>query len=486
MKRRCYQEKTYQSVLSTPGNVCCQQDTGTGKSLVIIDLLVHYLEQGLKVAVVVPKIDLIINLSNELKKHHPNVYNYLYSPVNLQLGKPNLESRLLIGNYQSWQNYYQCVKPDIVIHDEAHHTRADTWQKLIDYWWRARHIGFTATPVRYDGKSLKNIFPKLITSETTKWFIDHGYLSKYSAWSDPETAGINISGSLSSGKDELGKQQSIFDDKKLIGDAKKTFLEKCQNKKTIVFCTGVDHAYHILESYGKNLGAVLTGKTGTDERLQLLEDFNYTNKYQFIVNIDIFTEGVDTKYCDAIQLLRFTHSPSLIRQMYGRVLRPTTPDKVGLILDHAGNLKKHDTPSFPMDWEDWYYRDDKELPPNIDLATMAFYCSNCIKPIAKMSDIKGFQAIECPHCGHPNLIKSLTTSQRKLIEENKQIDLVEYKLDDGFAKLNEIVKAKTGTNKTKINKILKLKFVEPENKIKAITTLGIDPQLAKIYVKRSK
>src|SRR4051794_27593904 len=51
---------------------------------------------------------------------------------------------------------------DILVIDEAHHARAETYLNVIDAYPGAIVIGLTATPCRHDGLGLGNIFDSLV------------------------------------------------------------------------------------------------------------------------------------------------------------------------------------------------------------------------------------------------------------------------------------------------------------------------------------
>ena len=56
----------------------------------------------------------------------------------------------------------QWLDPAVLFIDEAHHARAETWERVIQTFPNAFIIGLTATPCRLDGKGLASIFDKLI------------------------------------------------------------------------------------------------------------------------------------------------------------------------------------------------------------------------------------------------------------------------------------------------------------------------------------
>ena len=72
----------------------------------------------------------------------------------------------------------QYATPALIISDEAHLSRSNSWSKVIEYYdtWT---VGLTATPVRLDGRPLGDIYDTLIVGVDTKWLIQHKRLAPY-------------------------------------------------------------------------------------------------------------------------------------------------------------------------------------------------------------------------------------------------------------------------------------------------------------------
>lgn len=70
-------------------------------------------------------------------------------------------------------------KPTHIIIDEAHHTEAQTYQDFINYFKDATIIGFTATPMRNDNKSLANTYKRIIHGLSIKTLIKEHKLSEF-------------------------------------------------------------------------------------------------------------------------------------------------------------------------------------------------------------------------------------------------------------------------------------------------------------------
>ena len=63
-----------------------------------------------------------------------------------------------------------------VIVDEAHHSAAETYRKVLDYFKPKQVIGFTATPNRADGARLDDLYEEIVFKRDLKWGIKNGYL----------------------------------------------------------------------------------------------------------------------------------------------------------------------------------------------------------------------------------------------------------------------------------------------------------------------
>jgi len=115
-----------------------------------------------------------------------------------------------------------------------------------------------------------------------------------------------------------------------------------ERKHWLVFCTGVDHAYHVrdlLKSRGITAETV-TGKTPKKERDRIIGHFR-AGEIQALTNANVLTTGFDYPDIDLIVMMRPTMSPGLYIQMAGRGLRLKSDGGDCLVLDFAGVVEKH-------------------------------------------------------------------------------------------------------------------------------------------------
>jgi len=239
-------------------------------------------------------------------------------------------------------------KPDLIIIDEAHHSSATTWLKIIKQFPEAYLIGLTATPCRLDGKPLGAVYDDLIQGVTPKELIDQGYLSQYRYFA-PSVADLSGLGKRGSDFDqeqaaELLSQRAVFGD---VIHHWRTFANKLQ---TICYCSSVKHSQATAEAFqAEGINAVhFDGNTPAEQRRQIVADFR-AGKIMVLCNVDLIGEGFDVPDCWCCILLRPTTSLGLFIQQAGRALRPQ-PGKTAIILDHVGNYSRHGLPDDPREW----------------------------------------------------------------------------------------------------------------------------------------
>ena len=110
---------------------------------------------------------LILTHRQELKQQHEELLKNL-AVTNARVAMILTEANRL-GRYP---------KPALIVTDEAHLSRSNSWSRVIEHY-DTYTVGFTATPVRLDGKPLGDIYDKLITGVEARWLIEHEHLAPY-------------------------------------------------------------------------------------------------------------------------------------------------------------------------------------------------------------------------------------------------------------------------------------------------------------------
>jgi superfamily II DNA or RNA helicase len=228
---------------------------------------------------------------------------------------------------------------DLVVIDEAHHVAADSYVRIVD---KARELnpdvrilGVTATPQRADKKALAKVFDNVADVISIKELIDAGNLVR------PRTFVIDCG--LRSELAEVRKTVADFDmaevekvmDKQAVTSRViAEWKDKAGIRKTVVFCSTVDHAEHVTQAFcdaGIKADIVHGGLSDTARRRALV-DFE-KDRTQVLVNVAVLTEGYDCQTVSCVVLLRPCSFRSTMIQMIGRGLRKVDPDK------HPGVVK---------------------------------------------------------------------------------------------------------------------------------------------------
>lgn len=237
----------------------------------------------------------------------------------------------------------------LVIIDEAHHALASTYKKLWEFYPSSKFLGVTATPIRTNGDGFVDLFDKLITSDSIKWFIKNNHLSdiKYFASHAPDVSNIKIK----AGDYDETELSEVMQDKAVMADLVQSYIDFTPGKKIIVFAVNRTHSAKIVEKYNSSgyPAKLIDSLTPKDERQDIVNDFR-NNKFKILCNVNIFTEGFDCPDVDAVQLARPTKSLTLFLQQVGRCMRPHENKQYGIVLDNAGLWKEHGLPKMDRNW----------------------------------------------------------------------------------------------------------------------------------------
>lgn len=235
----------------------------------------------------------------------------------------------------------------LVVVDEAHHTPASTYRKVLSGVGCGIPggpflLGVTATPQRADGKLLSPIYGDAVFTAGLIDLVRAGYLCDLRA--------IQVRTSCSLDGVKVGKDGDFQEEylaaainhperNRIIVDA---FQQHAPDRPTIVFAANVEHA-HDLASVFRARGitaAAIDGTTHRDTRQQTLRDFA-AGRIQVVCNCMVLTEGFDQPETSCLILARPTQSRSLYIQMAGRGARPAPGKHDCLIIDIADNTREH-------------------------------------------------------------------------------------------------------------------------------------------------
>ena len=228
-------------------------------------------------------------------------------------------------------NLDQMPSLDLLVIDEAHHAVAASYRRIIDAALdrnpTCKVFGLTATAMRGDKKGLRPIFSNVADQVRLAELIKTGHLVP------PRTFVIDVGT-----QDALRNVRKTIDDfdmkevdkilnKSPVTDAViRHWKEKAGDRKTVVFCSTVDHARNVCDAFNAaDVSAVLVhGELGTNDRHAALQQYEKGNA-KLITNVAVLTEGWDFQPTSCVVLLRPSSYKSTLIQMVGRGLRTVDP-----------------------------------------------------------------------------------------------------------------------------------------------------------------
>ena len=253
------------------------------------------------------------------------------------------DTEFLFASFQTMRRHCKRFRPDaydIVYVDESHHTWAETFLDVADYWRPKTMVGMTATPDRTDGQDIRRFFGKEVFSLPLDEALAHDILTPvdYRLLSDE----IELKRVVESPGERwsLSKlNRSIFIPRRdeEIARIIKTHADKLESPRIIIFCESVAHCDH-LAKYVEGSMPFHCGVSIT-ERIVRLEMFRQ-GMINTLVTRDIFNEGIDIPQANIVVFLRGTKSPVIFLQQLGRGLRKSDGKDKVTVLDFVGNCER--------------------------------------------------------------------------------------------------------------------------------------------------
>lgn len=285
---------------------------------------------------------------------------------------------------------------DLVVIDEAHRSVAKSYVSIIERYENPIILGLTATPYRRDGRPLGRKYDKdgvevgfgydaIVEVISVQELIDQGYLVEPTVYgcANPDMSDVkianngdydgksaskamrktimygdllanwaNICGRATGADTSWGTvpidaegneiQGELFiNDASPTGTRRKVLYTSC-DACTVAFLPSVEDSIKTAQQF-RDAGVKaehIDGDTPERQREQALDALAH-REIHVVCNVELLTEGWDLPHLECIIAARPTRSPSLYRQMGGRVMRPDDDKRFAYILDHANWTRTH-------------------------------------------------------------------------------------------------------------------------------------------------
>ena len=316
--------------------------TGTGKTVLFSEIVSLGFNKGKKILIVVHRKELVDQITNKLVS------------LEVQLGlivagkKTDYSKIIQVASIQTLSRR-EHPEASLIIIDECHHSRAETYKKLWEIYPQAKFLGVTATPVRLSGDGFDDLFDELIESPSVGHFIQNKFLVpiKQLVGATPDLSGVK----KRQGDYMTSMLSNVMLDADLMVNLVESYKKHALGKSTIVFAVDIEHSKSIVDRFREaDISAEhIDSNTPKDLRASILEQFK-TKKIEVVSNVEIITEGFDFPECEAVQLARPTKSLALYLQMVGRVMRTAPGKSEGIVLDNAGLWLEHGLATIDRTW----------------------------------------------------------------------------------------------------------------------------------------
>ena len=252
---------------------------------------------------------------------------------------------------------YQPNDFDCIILDEAHHSSAATYQKVMNYFKPKLWLGMTATPDKRDddmeGCNIYEIFHYQIAYEIRlQQAMEENMLCPFNYFGISDISTVDDK-QLKSRKMTEGDFNQLTSDERVrhIIEQAEYYGYSGDRVKGLIFCSRIDESEELSQKFNAAgyRTIALNGSASEEERMNAFErlamdEADATEGMQpldYIFSVEILNEGVDIVEVNQVIMLRPTESPIVFIQQLGRGLRKAEGKEYVVILDFIGNYNNN-------------------------------------------------------------------------------------------------------------------------------------------------
>lgn len=288
--------------------------------------------------------------------------------------------------------------PDVFIVDEADICISKAWLQILKHGKIV--IGLTATPCDGNGEGLGKPLPytDMIIAASFSDLIESGRLVDIPEGNVFSPYRPSLDGAKVSGGDYNQKWLADrMDDDKLVGDIVKEWMKHGDDRKTVVFCSGVKHSIHVADAFNQQgiPAEHIDGTTPQEERTEIFDNLR-GGRTQIISNCAVLDRGWDEPAIGCGILAKPTKRLRAYIQMVGRLIRSAPGKKDAILIDHSGAAWSHGWPTRDRLWtlhRDQSIEDKEHDKPAKDQKEREPHC--CPECACMWQN-----GPKCPNCGH--------------------------------------------------------------------------------------
>lgn len=421
------QDATIDFIHNSTGNGIVVAECSAGKSLLMADIAEHLLACKQRPLILADRSKLI---KQNAAKFSPNTQVGI---VSAGLKENDYIAPVVVAGIQTIYNKADKLgKVDWILADECeaigNNFQSDSrYHQLLRQYPHARIIGYSATPYSLAEGAIQ--WGVGIHEITYQQLLDAGFCTPLSnkICDAPDLSSMGIVAK----EYNLGELGKLMSDEGLIKRTVHkiaTYLTSQNRKKTLIFCSSVDHALTVgfaLQQYEFNVD-VVHSKMSEERRQAVYNDFEH-GKTDILLNVEILTKGADFPCIDCVICLRPTESMRLFFQMVGRGIRLYPGKTECLLLDFSGNLAKFGTLGNPI-WK--YQGSTKKKTGKAQKA-----CPSCEQAI-------NIGTSQCPLCNYIFLKDEIERELKHDAEADLETDLTKPKSVERYYTVNLVLYSK--------------------------------------------
>lgn len=315
--------------------------TGCGKTVVFAELVRREVQRGGRALVLAHRRELLEQARAKLRA--------VGVDAELEQGKHRASSsaRCVVASVDTLRGDRLLSYPEdffsLIVVDEAHHAVAEKYGGILGRFRGARVLGVTATPDRLDGKGLGRVFESVAYRYEMGAAIAAEYLAPL------EIRHVRIDQldldevATTRGDFDRGQLSAAMRDPSVLAECCRWILDRVGRQRTIAFCVDTQHARDVSAALNRarpGTAIAVDGKMKEHERQEAIRRWR-SGEISILVNCELYTEGFDEPSVEVIVILRPTQSRGLYTQIVGRGTRLSPGKERCLVLDLAGNSRRH-------------------------------------------------------------------------------------------------------------------------------------------------
>ena len=295
-------------------------------------------------------------IANQAKKSYEKVFNGTVTTGRVTGKYQDYDADYIFATIQtvSKEDTLKKFDPsafDAIVIDEAHHSAANSYKAVMEYFTPKFWLGMTATPDRRDSANedinIYEIFNHQIAYEIRlQHAMEEDLLCPfhYFGITDLEVIDDGVASAL----EDTAQFRYLTSDERVANVMKRAnyFGYSGERVKGLIFCSRNKEAHELSRKFNEKgwRTVVLTGANSEVERAAAIERLageEGPDAIDYIISVDIFSEGVDVPEINQVIMLRRTDSPIVFIQQLGRGLRKADEKEYVVVLDFIGNYNNN-------------------------------------------------------------------------------------------------------------------------------------------------